>query len=145
MELYIASDKHGWVMKNEIVRHLKENNKTYIVNDLCQDHENIVDSVSYAFFLAQVVLDDPRNVAIFITKTGNEVSIVMNRRKHIRACLCVNKIMAETAKKDLNSNILVLASDVIETSPSEIVDVWLNTPYNENNFDNLRKNLFMDS
>jgi len=132
-------------MKNEIVKHIKETNHTFTVSDLGPKHEGILDAISYAFFLAAVVPDDPRNFGVFISKTGNEVLIPMNRRKHVRACLCISKEMAKISKEELNSNIIVLPSDVTTIdNPIEIIDTWLETKYDEDNLDNMRKNMFMD-
>ena len=145
MDIYIASDRHGWVMKNEIVRHIKETNRVFSAVDLAPKHENTVDAPCYAFFISHVVTDDPRNLGIIVSKTGNEVLIPLNRNKHTRACLCISKEMAKVSKKELNANIIVLPSDITTIDhPTEIIDTWLKTKYDEHDVDNLRKNMLMD-
>ena len=71
--------------------------------------------------------------------------IPMNRSKYTRACLCFNKDMAKISKKDINSNILVLPSEVVTPdNPLDIVDTLLKTKYDANNIDSVRKNMLMD-
>ena len=144
MEIYIASDRHGWVMKNEIVKHLKGNH-TYSVIDLGPKHEKTVDPSCYAFFVSKAITDDTRNLGILISKTGNEMLIPANRNKYIRACLCTCKETAKIAKKELDSNIIVLQSEMATTeNPLDIIDLWLKTKYDENDVENVRKNMLMD-
>lgn len=144
MNLYIASDRHGWVLKNKIVHHLKENNHIYQVSDLSEKHDSITDPTSYAFFVAQVVNDDPRNLGVLFCKTGNEMLIPANRVKYTRASMALNIEMAKVAKQNMNSNILVIPSDIdLLDEIEKIVDIYLETKYDEN-MDNLRYNTLLD-
>jgi RpiB/LacA/LacB family sugar-phosphate isomerase len=144
MNLYIASDRHGWILKNKIINHLKENNHTYMLYDLCEKHDEISDPTSYAFFVAQIVNDDPRNLGILVCKTGNEMLVPANRVKFTRACMALSVEMAKIAKQNINSNILVIPSDISLFDETErIVDSYLETKYDEN-MNNFRYNTLLD-
>lgn len=146
MDLFVACDRHGWVLKNEIVSHLKETVRTHTINDMCEKHDGIADAPSYAFFVAWTVAERPnKNFGILVSRTGNEMAIPCNRIDGIRACVCLSKEQAKIAKKDNDANILVIPSDIeLIDSVKEIVDSFISNSYNEFDIDNLRRNRLID-
>ncbi len=128
MKVAVASDHAGFELKEKVKEYLES--EGHSVEDLgCYGTESC-DYPDFAKKLCQTILHDRCERGVLICGTGLGMSYTANRFKGIRAALCVNTFMAEMARAHNDSNVLVLGARVIgfETS-REIVDVWMNTPF----------------
>ena len=85
MKLAIGCDHGGYLLKVELLKHLKE--KGYEVKDFGCDSTDSVDYPEYARAVAKAVAEGEADKGIVICTTGIGVSIVANKVKGIRAAL----------------------------------------------------------
>ena len=107
--LAIASDHNGFDLKEQIVKYFKD--KLNIQDLGCFNKEEKVDYPDYASLVCETIFENQAKFGILICKTGIGMSIAANRKEYIRAALCTNTTMANTARKKYDANILILASD----------------------------------
>ena len=125
--IIIGSDHGGYRLKNEIIKHLETlgyevSDKGCFSEESC-DYPVIAKSVS-----EEVVSSGDR--AILVCGTGIGMSIAANRHEGIRASHCTDTFTARMTRAHNDSNILCLGARVIGVGLAlDIVDVWLNTPF----------------
>ena len=126
-KIYVASDGEGWIIKQEIVQHLQQTNKSFGTVDVGPPNENAVDFPIYALMIADLVKENPGvHFGVLISKNGNEMAVAANKIKDIRAAVCWNMLTAAEARIHLDANILCLASDVITSdNPLKIIDEFM--------------------
>ena len=127
--IILASDHAGYLLKEEIKKFFNKEN--IIVIDVgCYSREQPDDYPDFAKVANQKVIEDPRNVGIYICGTGIGMSIVANRNPKIRAALCMNENFASLARRHNDANVLCLSGKY--TSPKKaikIVKVFLTTDF----------------
>ncbi|MCB1109296.1 MAG: RpiB/LacA/LacB family sugar-phosphate isomerase, partial [Chlamydiia bacterium] len=72
---------------------------------------NSFDSVDYPDFAKKLSLklkEDPSATGVLICGSGQGMSIVANKFKHIRAALCWNEEVAQLAREHNDANVLCL-------------------------------------
>ena len=107
--IILASDHRGFALKEEIKKFFNEEN--IITIDVGTYSKEGVDYPDYAKKGIEKVLENNRNVGIFICGTGLGMSMVANRNPKIRAALCHNVKYAELERKKNDANVLVLSGD----------------------------------
>lgn len=129
-DLYIASDHAGFVLKEEIIKHLQSNFSAIKVHDFgTNDSETSVDYPDYGYKVANKIAADG-GIGILICGSGVGISIAANRVKGIRAALCFNSEMAQLARQHNNANILVLGARIIAQEVAmQCVDEFLRTDF----------------
>ncbi|MCX5808166.1 MAG: ribose 5-phosphate isomerase B [Proteobacteria bacterium] len=128
MRLAIGSDHAGFELKEYIKRVLAI--KGYTLIDAGTDTNNSVDYSDFGFKVANLVSGGEVDRGILICGTGVGMSIVANKVKGIRASLAFDLYTAMQSRKHIDANILVLGARVTgQGLAEEIVDVWLNTPF----------------
>lgn len=128
MRLAIGSDHAGFELKAYIKRVLAT--KGYTLIDAGTDTNNSVDYSDFGFKVANLVSGGEVDRGILICGTGVGMSIVANKVKGIRASLAFDLYTAMQSRKHIDANILVLGARVTgQGLAEEIVDVWLNTPF----------------
>ncbi len=127
--IFIASDHAGYELKNTVFTSLKEKNLEII--DLGADSSSkSVDYPDFANKLTSELLEDKSAIGILICGSGIGISIAANRKKHIRAALCVNENMAKLSRQHNDANVLCLGARLIsETDALNIVDEFLKTEF----------------
>jgi len=135
-KIYIASSEEGFDLKTKIIEYLV--NKTVV--DVGPHTKYTVDSVIYACMVAELVLEDERHCGILISETANDMVIMANRFKGIRAVIVTDDISVQHSKKILNSNIFCMSLN----TEIELIEKWFNIKniYNEKN---MRTIYLMDS
>ncbi len=127
--IILASDHAGYPLKEEIKKFFNKEN--IIAIDVgCYSKEQLDDYPDFAKAANNKVVEDPRNVGIYICGTGIGMSIVANRNQKIRAALCKNEKFAELARRHNDANVLCLSGRF--TSPRKaikIVKVFLTTDF----------------
>lgn len=122
--------------------------KEYLKEVLSKDHEIVdcgtyssdsVDYPEYSFKAAEKVASGECDLGITICGSGIGSSIAANKVKGIRAALCHSTDFARLSREHNNANILVLPGRFIAPHYAlEIVKVWLNTPYSNEERHNKR-------
>lgn len=127
--IILASDHAGYPLKEEIKKFF--NNENIIAIDVgCYSRENLDDYPDFAKAGNIKVLEDPRNVGIYICGTGIGMSIVANRNPKIRAALCDNETFASLARRHNDANVLCLSGRFISPRKAiKIIKVFLTTEF----------------
>ena len=125
--ILIGSDHGGYNLKNEIIKHLKE--QGYEVEDFgCYSTESC-DYPVIAKEVSKAVLKTA-NKGILVCGTGIGMSIAANRFDGIRASHCTDTFTARMTRMHNDSNILCLGERITGTGLAiDIVDIWLKTDF----------------
>lgn len=124
----IGSDHGGFLLKQEIVAHLKEQGIEVI--DFGCDSEQSVDYPVYAKKVANSVLKKEATLGILICGTGIGISIAANKIKGIRCALCHDTFSARATREHNDANILALGGRVVGVGLALcIVNEFLNIPF----------------
>ncbi len=142
MTIYIGADHRGFELKEALKKYLLEN--SYQVVDMGNDHYDINDDYpDFAKLVAQKISatsaelrgKETQNYAeeargILICRSGAGVDIVANKFKGVRSALVTDVNQAELVRKDDDTNVLSLASELSnEEQAKKITDVWLKTSF----------------
>ncbi len=127
--IILASDHAGFILKEEIKKFFNKEN--IIAIDVgCYSREQLDDYPDFAKSANQKVIEDDRNVGIYICGTGIGMSIVANRNPKIRAALCMNEQFASLARRHNDANVLCLPGRFINKRKAiKIVKVFLTTDF----------------
>lgn len=125
----LASDHAGFPLKEEIKKFFNKEN--IIVIDVgCYSREQLDDYPDFAKAGNAKVIEDPRNVGIYICGTGIGMSIVANRNPKIRAALCMNENFASLARRHNDANVLCLPGRFLSPKKAiKIIKVFLTTDF----------------
>lgn len=107
--IIIGSDHAGIDLKNKIIKYFDDKHIEYldIRKNCAQDGDDYSD---VSLDLCENVLKNADNLGIIICGTGIGVCISCNKINGIRAALCTEPYMAETARKHNKANVLCLGS-----------------------------------
>jgi ribose 5-phosphate isomerase B len=107
VKIAIASDHAGFALKDHLTDWLGER-EGIEVTDLGPFSDESVDYPDFAFALCNEILSGKAERGILVCNSGIGMSIAANRRKGIRAALCLFPDMAWFARHHNNANVLVL-------------------------------------
>ena len=126
--LVIGSDHGGFLLKQEIKKHLEENKIEYI--DVgCYD-ESSVDYPDIAKAACDKIVSGECQLGILICGTGIGISMAANKVKGIRAACCSDCFSAKYTRLHNDANVLCMGGRVIGAGlAAEIVDVFLDTEF----------------
>ena len=125
MRIVLASDHAGFALKEHLRGWLEEREDTE-VTDLGPPCDDSVDYPDYAFALSDYIVSGRVERGILVCNSGIGMSIAANRRKGIRAALCLFPDMAWFARHHNDANVLVLGGG--QTGPflaRRITDIFL--------------------
>ena len=129
MKIAIASDNRGFVLKGKIIDYLKDN---YEILDLGTNSEDAADYPIYGIKLGETVANKEADLGIAICGSGIGISIACNKVKGIR-CAKVDSIEdAYLTRKDNDANVIALNGSIDFSKAIEIIDKFLNTPFEPN-------------
>ena len=124
----IGSDHGGYLLKEEIKKHLKK--KGYEFKDFGTDSTASCDYPVYAEKVCRAVQSGECEKGILICGTGIGMSMCANKCKGIRAAVCGDHFSAEFTRKHNNANVLCLGARVIGAGIAmQLVDIFLTTEY----------------
>ena len=124
----IGSDHGGYLLKEEIKKHLKK--KGYEFKDFGTDSTASCDYPVYAEKVCRAVQSGECEKGILICGTGIGMSMCANKCKGIRAAVCGDHFSAEFTRKHNNANVLCLGARVIGAGVAmQLVDIFLTTEY----------------
>lgn len=128
MKIAIGSDHGGYNLKIRIEEYLKE--KNIIFKDYGCDSDQSCDYPEFGLRAAEEVSKGNCDRGILICKSGIGMSIVANKVKGIRAALCQTPEIAKKSREHNDSNILVMAAEVVDLDTAKkIVDMWMETDF----------------
>ena len=126
-KIYIGSDHGGFKLKNEILKHLRENG--YDIEDIGCYSEESCDYPIYAKLVSEKVIET-NSRGILVCGTGIGMSIAANRMNGIRASHCTDTFSARMTRMHNDSNILCLGERITGVGLAiDIADIWLNTEF----------------
>lgn len=124
----IGSDHGGFLLKQEIIKYLEDNNIQY-TDYGCYN----TDSCDYPDFAKKVcnsIIEENCDKGILICGTGIGISIAANKVKGIRAALCHDCFSAAATREHNDANVLALGGRIIGAELAlRIVDIFLNTEF----------------
>lgn len=128
MKIAIACDHGGYLLKQEILIWMEENDIDF--DDFGCFSTESVDYPVFAEKAARAVADGECEKGIVICTTGIGVSIVANKVKGIRCALCSDPLSAEMTRRHNNTNMLAMGAGIIgQNLAMDIVDTWLATEF----------------
>ena len=131
MKIAIGADHAGYRLKDEIVPLLKE--LGHEVEDFGCDCAQSVDYPDYAIPVCERVVKGEADRGILICGTGIGMSIAANKVPGIRCALVHDLFSAKATREHNDSNVLAMGERVIGPGlAQEIVKVWLETPFSQN-------------
>lgn len=123
----IGSDRAGYDLKCEIIKHLEEKGLEYID---CGCGGETVDYPDIAETVCLKVTGGECDRAILICGTGVGISMSANKIKGIRAALCGDWYSAKYTRLHNDANVLCMGGRVIGAGLAcEITDVFLATEF----------------
>jgi len=126
--IILASDHRGYLLKEELKAFFNQEN--IITIDVGTYSKEPVDYPDFAKGGIQKLLENKKNVGIFICGSGIGMSIAANRNSKIRAALCLNEQMAQLSRLHNDANVLCLAANFTKKRKAiNIVKVFLTTSF----------------
>lgn len=124
MRIATASDHAGLVLRLALADRLRESG--HGVLDLGPSEPGSVDYPGYAGLVTDAVLGGSAEMGLLICNTGLGMSMAANRRRGIRAALCLFPLMASYARRHNDANVLVLGAGLTaEFLAWEILETFL--------------------
>jgi len=139
MKIYIGTDHAGYVLKEALVKSLKE--QGYDVTDMgAFDYNEEDDYPDFVIPVARAVSKDPESSkGIILGGTGEGEAICANKFPHVRAIVDYGKStpvvdnesnIVVRSRQHNNANVLSIGARYFtEDEMMEAVNLWLNTPY----------------
>jgi RpiB/LacA/LacB family sugar-phosphate isomerase len=124
MKIAIGADHAGYLMKNEVVRHLQE--LGHEVHDVGTSSAESTDYPDYAGSVARLVANGDAERGILVCSTGIGMSIAANKVPGIRAAVASSDEEVNLARTHNNINVLTLGGNFHDQeSANRWVDLFL--------------------
>ena len=128
MDVLIASDHAGFVLKGELINYLTETGR--VCHDLGTNSADEVDYPDFARVLCDTLINTPDAIGVLICGTGIGMSIAANRNTDIRCAVALTPEMATLARQHNNANVVALGARLIDSDlAQQIIDAFLNTAF----------------
>jgi ribose 5-phosphate isomerase B len=128
MRLVIGSDHAGFVLKQEVVRHLEGSG--HQVEDLGTFSTEPVDYPPICADVARWVVGGHAELGMVIGGSGQGEAIAANKVHGARAALCHDEYTARLARKHNDANVLSVGARIVATELTfDILDVFLATAF----------------
>lgn len=132
MRVYLGCDHAGFELKNFLLQHLTD--AGHEVTD-CGAHvyDKDDDYPPYCIAAAVAVAADPGSRGIVIGGSGNGEQIAANKVAGIRAALVYNDEIAALAREHNDAQVMGIGARMHSLEEAaRLVDVFLSTPFSEN-------------
>lgn len=106
--VYLGGDHAGFAVKSQLDTFLRD--KGFETIDLGVFNEDPADYPDIAREVGEKVFESPDSFGILICGSGVGISIAANKVKGVRAALCTDEGMAETARKHNDANVLSMGA-----------------------------------
>ncbi len=131
MVISIGCDHSALELKNEVINHLK--GRGFEVIDEGTFTKESCDYTDFGYKVAKDVQAKKADKGIVICYTGIGMSIIANKVKGIRCALVGSKDAAQLTREHNDTNVLALSAKYTGYAlAKEIVDVWLDTDFSNN-------------
>lgn len=131
MIISIGCDHSALEVKNEIVAYLEE--LGHKVLDKGTYTKDSCDYTDYGYLVAKDIQSKAADKGIVICYTGIGMSIIANKVKGVRCALVGSKDAAVLTREHNDTNCLALSAKYTGMAlAKEIVSLWLETPFSEN-------------
>lgn len=128
MKIAVGSDHGGFLLKNEIIKHLEQNNIEY--TDFGCFTTDSVDYPDIGQAVGEAVARDGYDRGIICCGTGIGISISANKVPGVRAALCGDCFSAKASREHNDANVLALGERVTGVGLAKmIVDIWLSSGF----------------
>ena len=111
MHIALAADHAGYLLKDELVRWLRE--QGHEVTDLGTNGPESVDYPEYGRKLAEAVASDDVERGIAVCGSGIGISIAINREPRCRCARVDDPLSAQLAREHNDANVLALGARLI--------------------------------
>lgn len=124
----IACDHAGFDLKQKVIVEIE--NKGFEVKDYGTFSAESCDYPDYAHLLGSAIEKGEFKRGIVICGSGNGVQMTVNKYRHVRCALCWDPEIARLGRQHNDCNVVALPARFIsEEKAMEIVDIFLNTPF----------------
>lgn len=124
----IGSDHGGFLLKEEIKKHLAE--KGYEYRDFGTDSTASCDYPVFAEKVCSAIQSGECDRGILVCGTGIGMSMCANKCKGIRAAVCGDHFSAEFTRRHNDANVLCLGARVTGSGVAlQLVDIFLTTEF----------------
>lgn len=128
MKIAVGSDHGGFLLKDEIIKHLKEKNVDFV--DFGCFTTEAVDYPDVGQAVGEAVARGEYDKGIICCGTGIGISISANKVPGVRAALCGDCFSAKASIEHNDANVLALGERVIGVGLAKmIVDIWLSAEF----------------
>ena len=129
MKIILCSDHAGFELKQELKQYLTSKNLNIV--DVGAEKIDSNDSyVDYAKKANRMMVEDIRNLGIYVCGSGVGMCIVANKQKGVRATNVNSVEIAKLSKQHNNANVLCLGARFIDSDTAkQIVDAFLSTQF----------------
>lgn len=128
MQIAIASDHAGFVLKSKIKSHLEENG--FAVFDLGALNDKPSDYPDYAKVLARKVASGEVERGVLVCGSGIGMCITANRFRGVRAALIRDANDAVMSRRHNDANVICLGARMTnEADAIKFIDVFLSTEF----------------
>ena len=111
MRIALAADHAGYVLKDELVRWLRE--QGHEVTDLGTNSGDSVDYPEYGARLARTVADGGAERGVAVCGSGIGIAIAVNREPKCRCAHVSEPLSAELARTHNDANVLALGARLV--------------------------------
>ena len=130
MKIAIGCDHGAYTLKKTIVSYLEK--KGYIVKDFGCFNPGSCDYPDFCGAAAKAVASGECQKGIVLCTTGIGASIAANKVRGIRCALLSDLMSARLTREHNDTNMMALGAGIVgEGLALEIVQVWLNTEFSE--------------
>jgi len=135
MKIAVGSDHAGFegpppLYKPAIIAHLEK--RGHEVVDCGTNGPESVDYPDFAANVCEAILSGKAERGVLMCGTGIGVGISANRFKGIRAATCATPEMARLSRDHNNANVICVGRRILTLETClELIDIWLDTPFSE--------------
>lgn len=130
MKVAIGSDHAGYLMKENIKKHLESKNIEVV--DLGAQSEVSVDYPEFGKKVGEAVTKEPYDFGVVVCGTGIGISIAANKVKGVRAALVYDTNTARLAKEHNKANVLAIGGRTTTfEDANDILDAYMDAKFEE--------------
>lgn len=128
MKIAFGCDHRGYILKEAILAHLRENGHEVV--DMGTDSTERVDYPVYGERVGRAVASGECALGIVVCGTGFGISLAAGSVKGVRAICCSDAYTARLTREHNNANVLALGSMVVgEGLALTLIDTFVNAKF----------------
>lgn len=128
--IHVGSDHAAVGLRRSLVVHLQ--NAGHTVVEIGPEEGERCDYPDHAASVGRAVSDGSAELGVLVCGTGIGVSIAANKVPGVRAALVHDLTTATLAAQHNNANVLCIGGRLLAPELAhQLVDAWLNTPFEE--------------